>query len=213
MNTRKKLYNFVVFLYMLSSKVVRIPYTMATRLRLFCCRAKVGKKLSVRGWINLHISPKAELVIGNGVMLKSGFADNPTACSFNTGIYCYRNSKLVIGNNTGIFGTTIICSESVTIGNEVIIAGGTHIYDTNFHSLDPVLRIGGNDDQVQTSPVYIGNQCWIGSRCLILKGVKIGDQAVIGAGSVVTKDVPPRQVWAGNPAKFVKEINGRSNKI
>jgi acetyltransferase-like isoleucine patch superfamily enzyme len=148
-------------------------------------------------------------------MLKSGFADNPTACSSRTGIICYRGAKLVIGNDTGLFGTTVVCSESVSIGSNTLIAGGTHIYDTNFHSLDPAIRIEGNADQVhtrfeldqQSSPVSIGDQCWIGSRCIILRGVTIGDQAVIGAGSVVTKDVPPRQVWAGNPAKFIKEID------
>ena len=214
----KVLYNLIVFLYMLSGKVARAPYTLITRFRLICYGAKVGKRLSVRGWIHLHISPKADVIIGNDVMLKSGFADNPTACSSRTGITCYRGAKLVIGDDTGLFGTTVICSKSVTIGSKTLIAGGTHIYDTNFHSLDPAIRIEGNTDQVHTkfelgqhsSPVSIGNQCWIGSRCIILRGVTIGDQAVIGAGSVVTKDVPPRQVWAGNPARLIKELKGES---
>jgi acetyltransferase-like isoleucine patch superfamily enzyme len=214
----KVLYSLIVFLYTLSGKIARVPYTLITRFRLICYGAKVGKRLSVRGWIHLHISPKAHVVIGNDVMLKSGFADNPTACSSRTGICCYRGAKLVIGDDTGLFGTTIVCSESVTIGSKTLIAGGTHIYDTNFHSLDPAIRIEVNADQVHTkfeldqhsSPVSIGNQCWIGSRCIILRGVTIGDQAVIGAGSVVTKDVPPRQVWAGNPAKLIKELKGES---
>ena len=126
-----------------------------------------------------------------------------------TGIWCLKGAKLVIGDKTGLFGTTILCSESVTIGSNTIIAGGTHIYDSDFHSLEPEVRIGEND-QIQSLPVNIGNQCWIGSSCIILKGVTIGDQAVIGAGSVVTKDVPPRQVWAGNPAKLIKELKGES---
>lgn len=147
-------------------------------------------------------------------MLKSGFADNPTACSVRTCLWCYRGGNLSIGHHTGIYGTTIICAKSITIGSYTMIAGGTHIYDTDFHSLDPAIRANGNENQVQasSSPVSIGNQCWIGSRCLILKGVTIGDQAVIGAGSVVTKNVPPRQVWAGNPAKFIKELKGDPNE-
>ena len=219
MSYKKVLSNLIKSLWTLYCKAVRITHSWIARFRLICYRAKVGKGLSVRGWIHLHISPKADVIIGNNVMLKSGFADNPTACSSRTGILCYRGAKLVIGNDTGLFGTTIICSESVTIGSNTLIAGGTHIYDTNFHSLDPAIRIiRGNDDQVHTkfelyqhsSPVSIGNQCWIGSRCIILKGVTIGDEAVIGAGSVVTKDVPPRQVWAGNPAKLIKELKGES---
>ena len=206
MNIKTTLINLVVFLYILSGKAIRVPYSLVTRLRLFCYGAEVGKRLSVRGWINLHISPRAEVVIGNSVMLKSGFADNPTACSVKTGIFCYRGARLFVGDNTGIFGTTIICSKSITIGSKVLIAGGTHIYDTDFHSLDAEIRRDQNEDKNQSLPVSIGNQCWIGSRCIILKGVTIGDQAVIGAGSVVTKDVPPRQLWAGNPAKFIKEL-------
>ncbi len=205
-----KVYKLIVFIYTLCGKAVRFPHLLILRFRLICYGVKFGKGLSVRGWINLHISPRAKVVIGNNVMLKSGFADNPTACSSKTCLWCYRGSNLVIGDNTGLFGTTIICSESITIGNKTLIAGGTHIYDSNFHSMDPKVRTEGDDGQVETSPVNIGNQCWIGSRCIILKGVTIGDQAVIGAGSVVTKDVPPRQVWAGNPARFVKEIIGES---
>jgi acetyltransferase-like isoleucine patch superfamily enzyme len=219
-NNRKVFYIHIKSLFLLYGKVIRITHSWVAKLRLICYGAKVGKKLSVRGWINLHISPRSEVVIGNSVMLKSGFADNPTACSSRTGIACYRGAKLVIGNHTGLFGTTIVCSESVTIGSKTLIAGGTHIYDTNFHSLDPATRIKGDDGQVHTefeldqhsSPVRIGKQCWVGSRCIILKGVTIGDESVIGAGSVVTKDVPPRQVWAGNPAKFIKELKGESNK-
>ena len=205
----KALYHLIVFLYTLSGKIARAPYTLITRFRLICCGAKVGKGLSVRGWVHLHISPKADVIIGNDVMLKSGFADNPTACSLRTGISCARGARMVIGDKAGLFGVTIICLKSVTIGSETLIAGGTHIYDSDFHSLDPVARIGG-DDEAETLPVSIGNQCWIGSRCLILRGVTIGDQAVIGAGSVVTKDVPPRQVWAGNPARLIKELEGES---
>ena len=208
----KSCYNLIVLLYRFCGKVARIPDFLILRLRLLLYGAKVGEKLRVRGWINLHISPKSEIIIGNRVMLKSGFTDNPTACSLRTGLWCYRGSKMVIGDNTGVFGTTIICSELITIGNNTLIAGGTHIYDSDFHSLDPAIRTSGNEkpEDVHTSPVRIGSQCWIGSRCLILKGVTIGDQAVIGAGSMVTKNIPSRQLWAGNPAKFIKEIVGES---
>lgn len=209
MSYRKALYNLIKSLWTAYGKAIRAMYSVITRFRLICCGAKVGKGLSVRGWVHLHISPKADVIIGNDVMLKSGFADNPTACSLRTGISCARGARMVIGDDTGLFGVTVICMKSVTIGSETLIAGGTHIYDSDFHSLDPSERNGGDDEAI-TLPVTIGSQCWIGSRCLILRGVTIGDQAVIGAGSVVTKDVPPRQVWAGNPAKFIKEIKGGS---
>jgi len=211
MYAAKVLYNLVVFVHVHYEKVIRFLYSFILRFRFILHGVKVGKGLSVRGWINLHISPKAKVVIGNNVMLKSGFADNPTASSLRTGIWCYSGAKLKIGDNTGIFGTIIVCSDSIKIGSNTLIAGGTHIYDSDFHSLEAGVRING-DGQVQTLPVRVGNQCWIGSCCIILKGVVIGDQAVIGAGSVVTKDVPPRQVWAGNPAKLIKELKRESER-
>ena len=206
MNIKYFLYTRIVSFYKLCGKTACCFHTAITRLRLVCYGAKVGKRLIVQGWIHLHISPKAQVVLGDDVMLTSGFAGNPTACSLRTGLWCLKNAKLEIGDNTGIFGSTILCSGSVTIGSNVLIAGGTHIYDNDFHSLDPAIRHQGIDENIPPSPVRIGDQCWIGSRCIILKGVTIGYQSVIGSGSVVTKDIPPRQLWAGNPARFVKEL-------
>lgn len=81
------------------------------------------------------------------------------------------------------------------------------IYDTDFHSILPEKRLNGNVD-VPTSPIIIGKRVFIGGHSIILKGVTIGDDSVIGAGSVVTKNIPSGEVWAGNPAKFLKKVNG-----
>jgi galactoside O-acetyltransferase len=111
--------------------------------------------------------------------------------------------------------TTVLASTSITIGDDVMIAGECYITDNDGHSLD--WRIRRNDvmdrkkgfkdwKHVGMAPVKIGNDVWIAPKCIILKGVSIGDAAVIAAGSVVTKDVPPRTIVAGNPAKIVREI-------
>ena len=86
-----------------------------------------------------------------------------------------------------------------------VFGGDTKIYDTDFHSTDPFKRLHGNTD-VPSKPVHIGKRVFIGGHSIILKGVTIGDEAVIGAGSVVTKDVPAGEIWAGNPARFIKKI-------
>ena len=120
----------------------------------------------------------------------------------------FPRGTLRIGDNVGISGTTISCSEAITIGNNVLIGSGCLITDTDGHPIDPEKRHAANYyDSVVNSPVVIGDDVFIGARSIILKGVTIGQGAIVGAGSVVTKDVPPRAIVAGNPAKVVKMIS------
>lgn len=89
------------------------------------------------------------------------------------------------------------------------IGGNTVIYDTDFHSLDPNIRFSKTKDKVSAKwgKVSIGNQVFIGAHSTILKGVTIGDNSVIGACSVVTKNIPRNEIWGGNPAKYLAKIN------
>lgn len=110
-------------------------------------------------------------------------------------------ARLVIGNKCSIGDRTEIhCGESVTIGDKVIIAWDCNIMDRDYHSVD------GRDEH--TAPINIGNGVWIGCRAIILKGINIGESAIVAAGSVVTKDVPPHALVAGNPAQIKKTVIG-----
>jgi acetyltransferase-like isoleucine patch superfamily enzyme len=102
-------------------------------------------------------------------------------------------SRTAVGDNTQIH-----CGESIKIGNDVLISWDVNILDHDYHAS------GGG--KVIPQPVVIEDETWIGIRCLILKGVTIGKGAIIGAGSVVTRDVPPYTFAAGNPAKPIKKI-------
>jgi acetyltransferase-like isoleucine patch superfamily enzyme len=114
------------------------------------------------------------------------------------------SAKLSIGDNFGISGASISCSLNINIGNNVLIGSGTIITDSDAHPIHPEMRqIPG---EVKRKPIVIEDDVFIGARSIILKGVKIGKGSVIGAGSVVSKDVPPMTIMAGNPAKVVKEI-------
>ena len=110
-----------------------------------------------------------------------------------------------IGNNVGISNTCLYAAEEIEIGDNVRIGGDTRIYDTDFHSLDAKER-ESKKETIKISPVRIKNNVFVGAHCLILKGVTIGENSIIAAGSVVTKDVPPNQIWGGNPAKCIREI-------
>jgi acetyltransferase-like isoleucine patch superfamily enzyme len=115
-------------------------------------------------------------------------------------------------------GTRIWSSDSVHIGNRVYIAHNVNIHDTNSHSIDAELRgqhfyaimstghPKENIFDIKASPVRIDDDVWIGFNTTILKGVHIGKGAVIGACSVVTKDVPPSVIVSGNPAKIIRSI-------
>jgi acetyltransferase-like isoleucine patch superfamily enzyme len=114
-------------------------------------------------------------------------------------------ATLRIGRGTGISGGSICAAVSVTIGERCLIGADVTIVDTDFHALDPARRETGWDD-VGCAPVHIGDDVFIGTRALILKGVRIGDGAVVGAGAVVTRSVPARAVVAGNPAQIVRGV-------
>jgi acetyltransferase-like isoleucine patch superfamily enzyme len=119
----------------------------------------------------------------------------------------FRAATIRIGSNVRMSGTTICAAESVIIGDRCVIGSNVIITDTDFHSLDPLLRSSTDDARrAIRKPVLIGNDIFIGGGSVILKGVHIGDGAVIGAGSIVTKDVPPKMIVAGNPAKLVGPV-------
>ena len=109
-----------------------------------------------------------------------------------------NDSTLKIGSNTAIGDRTEIhAGKEITIGDDSLISWDCCIMDRDYHKL--------MSDREIYAPVHIGNNVWIGARVLILKGVTIGDGAVIAAGSGVTKDVPPKARAAGNPARIIKE--------
>lgn len=145
--------------------------------------------------------------IGKNFAMNNGIKGNPIGCYERCTFFVDRGAVLTIGDNVGMSQAALICHKSITIGNYVKIGGGVCIYDTDFHSLDPVIRRGSEDLKNRAEkPVVIGNDVFIGAKSIILKGVTIGENSVIGAGSVVTKSVPANQIWAGNPARFIRNI-------
>ena len=112
--------------------------------------------------------------------------------------------NLVIGSNTRVgIGNTIIgpvtISDNVNIGQNVTISGLNHNYE------DPSKTI--SEQGVSTMPIKIENDVWIGANSVVLPGVQIGNHSVIGAGSIITKDIPPYSVAVGNPARIVKRYD------
>lgn len=132
-----------------------------------------------------------------------------------------ENSKIAIGDNVYIGNSTVIdCAKSITIEDDVLISYHVTIADTDGHSIKfssrkndlQAFRQGRIDwSLIPSMSILIKRGAWIGTRAIILKGVTIGEGAIVGAGAVVINNVPDWSVVAGNPAKLVRKI-GESDR-
>ena len=112
------------------------------------------------------------------------------------------SSKVELGDNSGI-GVNALIDGKCTIGNDVMMGPDCIVYtkNHNFSDVNIPMNLQGDNEE---KPVYIGDDVWIGARVIILPGVNIGSHSIIGAGAVVTKDVPEGVIVAGNPAVIKK---------
>lgn len=183
---------------------------------LFSLYAKIDKS-SIINNLNLDVRNPLEgkqyLTIGKDCMINASV------------IFESQQGEVIIGDRTFLGSCTIISRSKVEFGNDIFVAWGTYFYDHDSHSLDykerrkdilnqlddyrskkPNFIHSKNWGVVNSKPIKICNDAWIGMNVIILKGVTIGEGAIVGAGSVVTKDVPAWSVVAGNPARVVKQI-------
>lgn len=144
------------------------------------------------------VQGQGDIVLGSNVWL-----DGKSTITFAAS-FCERPT-LEIGDNTAIgHETTFSIGKRITIGKNCNISGATGIFDSNGHPSDPVARRNHEPPAAdQVRPVTIGDDVWIGKGCIIFPGVRIGDCAIVSAGSVVRRHVPAYAVVAGNPAQVV----------
>lgn len=107
------------------------------------------------------------------------------------------NASITIGDYCGFSGVSIVAAKEVVIGNHVMVGANTSIADWDDHT-----------ERLGTKPksIHIGDNVFIGMNCMIMKGVSIGENSIIGAGSIVTKDIPANAVAAGIPCRIIKRI-------
>jgi acetyltransferase-like isoleucine patch superfamily enzyme len=191
-------------------RLLRDPYRAVARNK----NVRIGDSLLGAGFgVRIDV-PRNDVVltIGDRCILVNQF------------VFESDRGKITVGSGVFINAGTMVLSRSlVEIGNHVTIAWGCVIYDHNSHSISYLDRVKDQDQQlidfptgslcahkdwsnVATAPIRICDHAWLGFDVLVLKGVTIGEGAIVGARSVVTKDVPPWTIAAGNPARVVKEI-------
>lgn len=206
----------------LSNTASKHIYIYFNRLLFYFNGIHYGVNMKIYNKIYLTVHPIAEVKIGDNFEFTSGNSINPLCRNIRGCIYAPKGSKIQIGNNVGISSACIWAKESITIGNNVLIGGDSIILDTDAHCLNynirklrtsPITEERLQDGQTAKSvPIEIGNDVLIGTRCIILKGVKIGARSIIGSGSVVTKSIPEDCIAAGNPCKVLKQNINKQNE-
>ena len=162
-------------------------------------RSRVGARTRLIGRAHVVICRDAEVVIGERVLIMSNFARSVFAV--------FPGAKLEIGSRTYLnYGLDLAATELVAIGADCLIGNHVTITDNSFHELTERSR------RPSGRPIVIEDGVWIGNRAVILPGVRIGAGAIVGAGSVVTHDVPPGTVVAGNPARIVRQLAQGENR-
>lgn len=174
-------------------------WSLLVRINFNLKGVKMGHGSKFFGFAKLKRANGSLIIIGKNLTLRSA----PTSNLIGVNRPCIitaleREAKLTIGDNCGFSGVIIGCFKEITIGNNVMVGANSTITDGDWHLDDP--RAGA------PKPIIIGDNVWLGINVTILKGATIGDNSMIGAGSVVTKDIPSNVIAAGNPCKILRNI-------
>ena len=183
--------------------------TLLLRMKGILFGIELGRAVVCYGPIHIMRSPKSEIRIGNNVSIVSS-SKRCTASSLYapTKLRTWsKSAKIIIEDDVGLNGTSISArSKTVRIGSGTMIAPNVVIMDSDYHALWPPENRIVNPAFERDKDIIIGKNVWIGSSCIILKGVNIGDNSVIAAGSIVVKDIPSNVLAGGIPAKVIRNL-------
>ena len=195
-------------LFRMPDKTLAALSIIPNRLRFIAEGVSLGPRSRIRGWVKLVRKRGAEITIGERFNFSSGLNINRISRRQIGCICAEEGARIVIGDNVGMSSPCLWARNSITVGNNVNIGACCVIMDHDAHSLNFELRRSRADElgDIASAPIVIGDDVLIGTGCYILKGVHIGPRSIVGAGSVVTRDVPPGEIWAGNPARFIRKI-------
>lgn len=200
-----KIHLLYKLLWMAFFRIKNVVSTFLFKVLLFVNNVDFGTNIKTGGAIpQVRINRKKKCVkIGNNVSFNNY---NDVAWCSKCAIWVREGASLIIGDCSGLNGALVYASNYVLIGNNVKIGGGAKIFDTDFHPLDYKIRRSSNIE-TKSAPIVIEDDVFIGTSCLILKGVHIGARSIVAAGSVVVKSIPSDEIWGGNPAKFIRKIS------
>lgn len=205
----KKIYSFILnvdlmyYFYEKYSKIIgKFSIFLIKILNPKCF--KIGKNYNVWGSIQIIIDGRGKIHIGNNFHAvsspKRSYITLFSKCKFTS----IHGGDIILADDVGLNGTVLVSKKLIKIGKKTIIAPNSIIIDHDGHEVNNMnSRINTKD---KGSEIIIGENCWIGMNSIILKGVEIGNNTVIGAGSIVTSSCESNSIYAGNPAKKIKNI-------
>ena len=196
-------------------KILKVPYYFYRFLRdIIFCMINIG--YWHKSW-RFHSLPLIQKYKNSTIKIGANFVACSNPKNNTIGIFQKviiktntPHATIQIGNHVGISGATISSDYAITIGNNVLIGSGVLITDSDAHSVNPNFR--NDKSKIMSSPIIIEDDVFIGTRSIILKGITIGRGALVGAGSVVTKNVEAFSIVAGNPAKKIGDVRDEKYK-
>jgi acetyltransferase-like isoleucine patch superfamily enzyme len=173
---------------------------------------QVGNKFRIFGGFPfIYASQNSSIAISEGCKIINKTQYNRIGINKKTSICAEDNGHIIIGSNVGMSGVSICSRLKIIIGDNVLIGANTFIYDTDFHSVSHKDRLEeislGTSKNEKKKSICIEDNVFIGGNSIILKGVTIGENSIVAAGSVVTKSIPANEIWGGNPASFIKIVD------
>lgn len=165
--------------------------------------------VKLRGIPLIIVHPESSIEIGD----RDALASRSSATDLGVSRPCLlrtlrAQAKIQIGANTGMSGAVICAADSITIGQNCLIGADVMIFDTDFHAIKPDnRRYNKNPADIAARKVEIEDNVFIGARSIVCKGVVIGTNTVIGAGSIVTSSIPPNVIAVGNPCRVIRPLD------
>lgn len=183
-------------------------------------------RIALRAWGLAKLKGRTDCTVGQRSTIRFDKVDPQRSCKITVGDDCIIGARISFDRDRAAFdcgdrcyvgASHFVLAERISLGDDVVISWGTTIVDHNSHAIDWRERARDVLDwqhgrkewgAVKVAPVRIDDKAWIGFNAIILKGVTIGEGAIVAAGAVVTKDVPPYTIVGGNPAVVIRTLAG-----
>lgn len=191
---------FITFCYYKKLDFLSFFWSYFLRAHLYLMGVRVPSNVTFYGYTKFILHKNAKLVINGGVTFRSSRYSN--LIGLNRGCIISlmsKRSELIFDKNVGLSGTVIGCFSKITIGANVRCGANTLITDSDWHLND--------SRSSEPAPIIIEDNVWLGANVTVLKGVRIGKNSVIGASSLVARDIPENVVAAGNPCKVIRSLD------
>lgn len=191
-----------------SHRVKRMWWKLTVTPALRIAGVEIAEGVQIQGKPIVGMARGSRIRIGARSVLCSDSQINALGINHPVVLRTMRpGAEIIIGEDTGMSGGSICAASSIRIGAGCLIGANVTLADTDFHALSPVnRRYNRKPDDIAVAPIVIEDNVFIGADVFVLKGVTIGQNSVIGAGAVVTNDVPRNTIAAGNPARVIKGL-------